>query len=87
MKTVSDAYKLLADQAVKVEDSAVSEYIRLQATQLLNDGEDLTDYYLVRQDGRMSFDGGNSATIGVSYGLVHKSKVLVVNLPEEDPAA
>lgn len=81
--TLADASRLLAEQAVKIEDSAVSEYIRLQAEHLKAMGKNLADYYLVRENGNLTYDKGNTFKQGVYYGLKHKDEVMKVEFPDD----
>jgi hypothetical protein len=81
--TLQDASNLLARQSAKIEDSAVSEYIRQLATYLTRKGENLADYYLVREFGNLTLDEGMTVTQGVYYGLKHKDQVKIVEFPDE----
>lgn len=83
MNTLADATKELAKQPVKIEDSAVSEYIKQQATHLLAQGKDLEDYVLVREDGTLAYDQGTTFKQGVYYGLKHKDEVMKVEFPDD----
>jgi hypothetical protein len=83
LKTLGDASRLLAEQAVNIEDSAVSEYIRQQAIHLTAKGKNLEDYYLVRENGNLTYDGGTTIKSGVYYGLKHKDEVMKVEFPDD----
>jgi len=84
LKTLESVTKLIAQQSVKIEDSAVSEYIRQQAEYLLSQGKNLADYYLVRENGNMTYDGGSTIKSSVYYGLKHKDEVQVITGFGED---
>lgn len=81
--TLQDASNLLAKQKVAIEDSAVSEYIRQQAEYLKAKGKNLEDYYLVREDGNITYDEGNTIKYGIYYGLKHKDSVKKVEFPDD----
>lgn len=81
--TVQEASTMLAKQAVQIEDSAVSEYIRQQAEFLKAKGENLADYYLVREAGNLTYDEGITFKQGVYYGLKHKDSVMKVEFPDD----
>ena len=85
MNTMQDAVKLLTEKTLSTEDAAVTEYIRTLAAEITKRGEKLTDYYLIRESGQMSFDGGTTTKVGVFYGLKHKSEVFKIdNIGIED---
>lgn len=75
VKTLADASKLLAKQADQIEDSAISLYLRELIDYLKAKGENLEDYYLVRENGTMTFDDGHTFKQGVYYGLKHKDSI------------
>lgn len=83
MNTLAAATRMLAENAVKIEDSAVSEYIRIQAEKLTALGKNLEDYYLVRESGNLTYDGGGTFKQGVYYGLKHIDEVKRVELPND----
>jgi len=83
MNTLQDAANMLARKSVKIEDSAVAEYIRLQAEHLARQGKDLADYYLVRENGNLTYDKGDTYKQGVYYGLKHKDKVMKVEFSDD----
>lgn len=84
LNTLSDAASLIAKKSAAVDDSAITEYIRKQCEEVISRGEKLSDYYLVRQSGNMTYDGGNTIKSGVYYGLKHKDDVQIVAYEDED---
>lgn len=83
MNTLDDAVKTLAENTAKIEDSAVSEYIRQQAEFIKSKGGNLSDYYLVRENGNLTYDDGHTFKSGVYYGLKHKDSVKVVEFVDD----
>jgi len=78
MRNLQEAVNLVtqevAKKAIRLEDSAVAQYIKSQADYLVAQGKDLTKYDLVRDIGNYEIEG--SAAIGkVKYGLIERSKV------------
>lgn len=73
----------LGRKAADLEDGAAYAYITAQAEALLDRGEDLTEYVLIRSEGNYEIEG--SKFIGkVRYGLLHKSKVIDVRLGADE---
>jgi hypothetical protein len=83
LKTVADATKMLAKQGVAIEDSAVSEYIKQQASWLIQIGENLADYYLIRESGTFTLDDSKTIKQSVYYGLKHKDSIKKVEFQDE----
>lgn len=82
MKTLADATKLIVKEWAKLEDSAVSEYIRQQAQHITASGGNLEDYYLIRDSGNFTFDDGKTVKSNTYWGLVHKDKVKKIETVE-----
>lgn len=86
MNTLADASKLLAEQAVNIEDSAVAEYVRIQAETIKSNGGNLEDWVLVRLDGEFELIPsvkGMKFVKGCSYGLRHKNTITKVEFPND----
>lgn len=86
MKTLADASRLLVEQKVALEDSAVAEYIRLQAERVTRNGGNLADWLLVRLDGEFELTPsakGMKFGHGVSYGLRHKDTIKKVEVADD----
>lgn len=72
-----------AKQMADLEDSAVTQYIKSQVEFLIATGENLSDYYLVRESGNMTTDEGNSVRMSTYYGLKHRDTIKKVEYPND----
>lgn len=83
LTSLQDITRDFAKQMADLEDSAVTQYLKSQISYLIAKGENLADYYLISENGNMTFDDGNSIKMATYYGLKHKSEVKVVEYQDD----